>query len=250
MMDQQNSVLSADNQQLKEMLDAEKQEFLAVMSHELRTPMTGVKGYLSMVLDGDAGPISDEIKDYLSEAYLANDRLIRLVDNLMKVVNVQEGRISLNIQKVDLVKNIQLIVNDSQERAKSKNLSLVYNKPDEEIFVMADADKLREVILHLVTNAIKFTNSGEININHRFINDHLAVVDVMDTGVGIKQEHQSRIFEIFSKANLGLASQEKGTGVGLFLACKLAEAQDGKVWLEKSKEGEGSTFSAAFQIAK
>lgn len=241
-----------DNQQenLKTILEAEKQEFLAVMSHELRTPMTGVKGYLSMILDGDAGPISSDVKEYLAAAYVANDRLIRLVDHLMKVVAVQEGRLKLNISKVNLMENVQVLVNDFQVPAKEKKLILTYETPDKPIFVLADPDRLREVLLNLISNAIKFTKEGSIKISHRILTDQFAVTDIADSGIGIKKEDQDKIFEIFSKANLSLAGQEKGTGVGLFLARHLAEAQDGKVWLESSIEGKGSTFSAAFPIVK
>ncbi|AKM82333.1 TPA: sensor histidine kinase [Candidatus Berkelbacteria bacterium] len=235
------------NEQLKELLESEKQEFLAVMSHELRTPMTGVKGYLSMVLDGDAGPISDDVKEYVSEAYVANDRLIRLVDHMMKVVAIQEGNLRFDIKKVDLVQTVEMLTHDFAEPAKEKNLTIVYEKPDHQIFVSADPDRLRELLMNLISNAIKFTQEGSITISHRNINHHLEVVDIKDTGIGIDRQQQSRIFEIFSKANLSLSGQEKGTGLGLFLANKFAEAQDGKIWLDSSEVGVGSTFSAAFE---
>ena len=247
--------MDTNPKQLNELLEAEKQEFLTVMSHELRTPMTGVKGYLSMILDGDAGMISDDVKEYIAQAYVANDRLIRLVDRMMKTAAVQEGKIKFNIQKVDLVQNLIVLATDFQIPAKEKKLSLVYNKPvspsggpEGKIFVMADPDRLREVLLNLISNAIKFTSSGKVEISHRKIN-HYAVVDITDTGQGIKKEDQNRLFEIFNKTNLTLAGQEKGTGLGLFLARKLAEAQGGKVWLESSEVGKGSTFSAGFQLA-
>jgi len=259
-------------QQLKELLEAEKQEFLSVMSHELRTPMTGVKGYLSMILDGDAGEISADVREYIAQAYVANDKLIRLVDRMAKTVALQEGKIKLNIQKVNLVQNLEVLTNDFQFPAKDKGLTLTYEKPAEPIFVTADPDRLREVLLNLISNAIKFTptpeqkdyrmkdnkdnslvrgftDKGSVKISHRTLNSW-AVVDVTDTGQGIKKQDQDRIFQIFNKVNLALAGQEKGTGLGLFLARKLAEEQGGKVWLEASEEGKGSTFSAGFPKAE
>lgn len=230
---------------LKKLLEDEKQEFLAVMSHELRTPMTGVKGYLSMILDGDAGEISPDVREYIAHAYVANDRLIRLVDRMAKTVAVQEGKIKLKIQKVDLTENLELLTTDFQIPAKEKGLILVYEKPKKKIFCLADPDRLREVLLNLISNAIKFTDKGKVKISHRAVNSW-AVVDISDTGRGIKKENQARIFEIFTKTNLKLSSQEKGTGLGLYLARRLAEAQGGKVWLEESSEGKGSTFSAGF----
>jgi len=238
-----------NSQQLKELLEAEKQEFLSVMSHELRTPMTGVKGYLSMILDGDAGEISADVREYIAQAYVANDKLIRLVDRMAKTVALQEGKIKLNIQKVNLVQNLEVLSNDFQIPVKDKGLTLTYEKPKEPIFVTADPDRLREVLLNLISNAIKFTDKGEVKISHRTLNSW-AVVDVSDTGQGIKKQDQDRIFQIFNKVNLALAGQEKGTGLGLFLARKLAEEQGGKVWLEVSEEGKGSTFSAGFPLAE
>jgi signal transduction histidine kinase len=236
------------SQQLKDLLEAEKQEFLAVMSHELRTPMTGVKGYLSMILDGDAGEISSDIREYIAAAYVANDRLIRLVDRMMKTVAVNEGKIKLNIKKVNLNENLELLSHDFTYPAKEKKLALTYQKPKEIIYVLADPDKMREVIMNLISNALKFTEKGEIVISCRTSN-HSAVIDVKDTGVGIKKENQGKLFGIFTKENLALAGQEKGTGLGLFLAKRLAEAQNGQVWLEESEEGKGSTFSASFPLA-
>lgn len=241
--------MNDQKENFESLLQSEKQEFLSVMSHELRTPMTGVKGYLSMVLDGDAGPINPDVREYVAAAYVANDRLIRLVSHLMKVVAVQEKRLKFSISKVDLVENIQVLVSDFQIPAKEKKLILSYEKPTEKIWVKADPDRLREVLLNLISNAIKFSKKGTVKISHRNI-ENLAVVDIFDTGIGIKKENQDRIFEIFSKANLTLTNQEKGTGVGLYLARHLAEAQNGKVWLENSEIDQGSTFSAGFPLAE
>ncbi len=230
---------------LKKLLDAQRQEFLSVMSHELRTPMTGVKGYLSMLLEGDAGPISDDVKEYVAQAYTANDRLIRLVEHMMKVARVQEGKINLKIGKVDISREAKMIASDFQIPAKEKQLTLEYEASPEDLYVTADPDRAREVLMNLVSNAVKFTGEGgRIKISHRQQNNWV-VTDVADTGVGIKKEDQDRLFEIFSKGNLTLAGQEKGTGLGLYLARRLAEAQGGKLWLEHSEPGKGSTFSLA-----
>lgn len=240
--------MNEQDNQLKAILEAEKQEFLAVMSHELRTPMTGVKGYLSMILDGDAGEISQEVREYVAEAYVANDRLIRLVERMMKVVSVQEGKIKFNLQKIELSEQVEVLTHDFQIPAKDKGLELIYYKPAEKIFVEADPDRIREVIMNILSNAVKFTSEGKIEVSFR-VKDNLEIVDIKDTGIGISQENQEKLFQVFTKTNLSLAGQEKGTGLGLYLAKKLAEAQNGKVWLENSEEGKGSTFSCGFPKA-
>ena len=232
-------------EKLKHLLEAQRQEFLSVMSHELRTPMTGVKGYLSMILEGDAGPISEDIKEYVAAAYVANDRLIRLVEHMMKVARIQEGKIKLNLGKVNISREAKMIVSDFQIPAKEKKITLKYEPTQEDLFVKADPDRAREILMNLVSNSIKFTGEGgQIKVSHRQQNNWI-ITDVADTGIGIKREDQDRLFEIFSKANLTLTSQEKGTGLGLYLARRLAEAQGGKLWLEHSEPGKGSTFSLA-----
>lgn len=240
--------MDEQNQQLKDALEKEKQEFLAVMSHELRTPMTGVKGYLSMILDGDAGEISSDVREYIAAAYVANDRLIRLVDRMMKTVALKDGRTKFNIQKVNLSDNLELLSHDFAIPAKEKKLVLSYAKPEKPIFVSADPDKMREVIMNLISNAVKFSDKGTITVSVGEANGQ-AIISIKDEGVGIRKENQGKLFDIFTKENLELASQEKGTGLGLFLARKLAEAQNGKVWLENSEEGKGSIFCASFPLA-
>jgi len=246
--------------QLKHLLEAEKQEFLSVMSHELRTPMTGVKGYLSMILDGDAGEVPEHVKDYVAQAYVANDRLIRLVEKMVKIAEIQEDKFKFNISKVNLAREANQVVKDCQVRANDKKVSLRY-VPSQEYFVKSDPDRTREIILTLVNNAIKFTPppkqengqslvrgftnvGGKIWVSHREAN-HWIITDVRDTGIGIRREDQERLFELFSKGNLTLTGQERGTGIGLYLARCLAEAQNGRLWLDQSELGKGSTFSLA-----
>ena len=243
--------MNQENKQLKTMLEAEKQEFLTVLSHGLRTPMTVVKGYLDMILQGDAGELNNQTRQYIAAAYVGNERGLKLVENMMKVVDVQEQRLKFNLGKVDLAQTVQILIHDFELPAKEKDLKIIYHQMPEPIFVLADPDRVREILLNLISNAVKFTKKGSITISHRTILEtqgRLAVVDVTDTGIGIAKEYQSKIFNIFTKENLNLAGQEKGTGLGLFLSGKLAEAQNGKVWLEKSVSDEGSTFSAAFPI--
>jgi len=235
-------------EKLKHLLEAQRQEFLSVMSHELRTPMTGVKGYLSMILEGDAGPISEDVKEYVAAAYVANDRLIRLVEHMMKVARIQEGKIKLNLGKVNICREAKMIVSDFQIPAKEKQLTLEYHPATGDLFVKADPDHAREILMNLVSNAVKFTGEGgQIKVSHRQQKNapNWIITDIADTGIGIKRENQDRLFEIFSKANLTLTGQEKGTGLGLYLARRLAEAQGGMLWLEHSEPGKGSTFSFA-----
>lgn len=232
-------------EQLKKLLEAQKREFLSVMSHELRTPMTAVKGYLSMIIEGDAGTVSEEVKDMVVQAYVANDKMVRLVENMIKTAKIEENRFIFNIEKVDLDEQVTLIVNDFQVPAKEKSIELIYKKSEENLFVKGDPDRVREVLVNIVSNAIKYNQTGgRVIVSHRIEGDWI-ITDVEDSGIGISPEFKDKIFQIFSKANLTLTGQEKGTGLGLYLARRLGEAQGGKVWLERSELGKGSVFSFA-----
>ena len=242
-MNNQNHQQQEKIAKLKNLLEQEKQEFLAVMSHELRTPMTGVKGYLSMILEGDAGPVPEDIKEYVAQAYVANDRLIRLVNHMAKVVSLQEGTLKFDFSKVNFSREAKLVVGDFQMPAQLKKQNLTYLGPGEDLFVKADPDRAREILMNLISNAIKFTpEGGEINILQR-ASGEMVITDVKDTGIGIGREDQDRLFQVFTKGNLTLTGQERGTGLGLYLARQLAEAQGGKLWLESSELGKGSVFS-------
>lgn len=243
-MEEEKKQTLEEVQRLKQLLEAEKQEFLSVMSHELRTPMTGVKGYLSMVLDGDAGEVPERVRDYIAQAYVANDRLIRLVERMVKIADIQEDKFKFNIGKVDLSREANQVVKDCLVRAQDKRINLRYF-PSGQFLVKSDPDRTREILLTLVVNAIKFTpEGGKIWVSHREAN-HWVITDVRDTGIGIKREDQERLFELFSKGNLTLTGQERGTGIGLYLGRKLAEAQNGRLWIERSEPGRGSIFSLA-----
>lgn len=248
MMDKKDQELQKV-QQLKTLLESEKEEFLSVMSHELRTPMTGVKGYLSMILDGDAGDVSEQVKEYVAEAYVANDRLIRLVERMLEISKLQEKKFDFKIQKLNWGQQVEQVVKDCQVRIDEKKQKIEYLKPAEDLWVMGDPDRSREVLLTLVVNAHKFTpTGGKIKITHHD-EGNFVVTDVTDTGIGISKEEQERTFQLFSKGNLTLTGQQRGTGIGLYLARQLAEGQNGKVWLEESTPKEGSTFSFALPRA-
>lgn len=236
--------------EFKKLLEAEKREFLAVMSHELRTPMTGVKGYLSMLLDGDAGELDSKVKEYVAQAYVSNERLIRLVDQMFKTASLQEGQIKFKITKVELVEQVELLIHDFTFPANDKKINLNFKKPENKVWVEADPDRLREIVAQLISNAIKFTpadNNGQISVKIE-TNHTTAKVIIRDNGIGIDKRVQPRLFELFTKANLTLTGQEKGTGLGLYFAKKLAEAQAGNVWLEESEPEKGSIFIASFPL--
>jgi len=221
-------------------LDKLKDEFVSLASHELRTPMTAIKGSLSTILEGYAGNVSDKSRDFLTSAYNENDRLIRLVNNLLNISRIEAGRFTFNITKVDLNAVISEVVDNLQMAAKEKSLFLKYGQVTGLPLVYADLDKVKEVVINLVGNAIKFTHKGGITVKCE-IKDGFVQSAVTDTGSGISKEDQELLFKKFSQARGGYSKQAGGTGLGLYISKQIIEGQKGKIWLE-SVLGQGSTF--------
>ena len=237
-LSQINTELQSANEKLQE-LDKLKDEFVSLASHELRTPMTAIKGSISTILEGYAGEVSKESRDFLTAAYNENDRLIRLVNNLLNISRIEAGRFTFTVVKVGMDKLISEVINNLQMAAKEKNLYLKYETDGELVPVFADIDKVKEVLINLIGNALKFTHEGGITIKASR-KDNMIVVSVADTGHGISKEDQDLLFKKFSQVG-SYTKQVGGTGLGLYISKQIIEGLKGKIWLE-STVGQGSTF--------
>lgn len=238
--------LKVANNKLQE-LDKLKDEFVSLASHELRTPMTAIKGSLSTILDGYAGEVSKESREFLTAAYNENDRLIRLVNNLLNISRIEAGRFTFTIIKVDIAKLANDVVTNLQMSAKEKNLVLTCKVEGQVPMVLADKDKVQEVLINLLGNAIKFTHQGGVNVKVA-LKDGMVVVSVSDTGSGIAKEDQDLLFKKFSQIQGSYAKTTGGTGLGLYISKQIIEGLKGSVWLE-SEIGKGSTFFFSLPIA-
>lgn len=232
--------LQLANVKLQE-LDKLKDEFVSLASHELRTPMTAIKGSLSTILDGYAGTISADAKDFLTAAYNENDRLIRLVNNLLNISRIEAGRFNFTVIKVDMNKLIDEVVHNLETYANEKSLYLKYEKTEKEAMVFADEDKVKEVLINLIGNALKFTHHGGVSI--KAVKDaSMLKISVNDTGSGIAKEDQDLLFKKFSQVpGKNYARQTGGTGLGLYISKQIVEGLKGSVWLESTLE-KGSSF--------
>lgn len=232
------SELQTTNVKLQE-ISALKDEFVSVASHELRAPMTTIKGYISMILEGDAGQITDKTKEYLKDAYESNDRMIRLVNNMLNVSRIESGKLVISLEDIQIEKAIEDVVKSFQFEAESHGLELKYEKPSEALpKVRVDPDRIREVISNIVGNAINFTPHGHIHVKS-YEKDDMVVIAVEDTGVGISPAQQKQLFKKFSQVEVGVPL--KGSGLGLYICKMLLNEFSGKIWL-KSKVGTGTTF--------
>lgn len=227
-------------------LEQMKQELISLATHELRTPITAIKGYLDMILAGDTGGVSGETKETIKEVVMINQRLADLVDDLLNVGRIEQGRMTIKLQAIELSALIAQTVREYLPQAEDKHLTLVFH--DRSIpQVKADPTRLRQVLNNLISNAIKYTKKGSIEISVQ-IDAKKIICQVKDTGIGISEQAQKKLFEKFYRVRTPATVEITGTGLGLWITKKLLEMMGGKIWLE-SEEGKGSTFYFSLPVA-
>ncbi|MEM7588439.1 MAG: response regulator, partial [Acidobacteriota bacterium] len=221
-------------------LDRLKDEFLANTSHELRTPLYGITGLAEAMVDGSAGPVSDDVKANLGMIIASGRRLSHLVGDILDFSKMRHDGLELEKRPVDLKSVVDVVLTLSQPLVGSNRLELVNQVPRDLPPVAADENRLQQILHNLVGNAIKFTEEGQIEITAA-VEDGQVVTRVSDTGIGIPESDQARIFEAFVQADASMDREFAGTGLGLAVTRQLVELHGGKLWLE-STLGEGSTF--------
>ncbi|KKU03632.1 MAG: Signal transduction histidine kinase [Parcubacteria group bacterium GW2011_GWA2_45_30] len=236
--------MAAGLKQLQEL----KNEFTFIAAHELRTPVTAIKGFLSMVFEGDAGAISEKLKQYLDPVRQANDRLIQLVNDILEIARSEAGRLKVEVSPTDMEKCVRDILIELKPLADEKKISLQYEAMPDIPQVLADELRLKEIITNFVSNAIKYNNEGGwVKISHE-LKDNILVTSVADNGFGMSREEQKKVFEKFFRSDAAKIKSIQGTGLGLFITKELVEKMGGKVWFS-SEEGQGTTFNFSLRIA-
>lgn len=239
--------LEKANAHLRE-LDQSKSEFLSIAAHQLRTPITGVKGYVSMLLEGDYGELTPPQRLELERIYRASDRLTRLIDVFLNVSRIETGHLELKKTPSPFAQIVDDVVSDLTNAYKKKGLKLAVAKPSAPLPpILIDRDKIQDVVLNLVDNAIKYTDTGSIDI--RFDRSpSLLSFQIKDTGAGISPEGLDKLFQKFSRADVASHIQTGGSGLGLFVAKKIVEAHGGRIWAESEGEGEGQGATFTFTL--
>lgn len=240
--------LQKSNEKLKA-LDETKDEFISMASHQLRTPLTSVKGYMSMVLEGDAGLLNQQQRKLLDQAFISSQRMVYLIADLLNVSRLKTGKFVIETTPTNLAETIKGEINQLTETAKGRNLELVYKKPKNFPLLMLDETKIRQVIMNFVDNAIYYTPSGgHIQVN---LVETPSTVEftVVDDGLGVPKTEQHHLFTKFYRAGNAKKARPDGTGLGLFMAKKVIVAQGGAI-IFKSQEGKGSTFGFSFSKDK
>jgi CheY-like chemotaxis protein/nitrogen-specific signal transduction histidine kinase len=218
-----------------------KHQFLANMSHEIRTPMNAIKGMTDILIRRHP---KDDQKEYLNSIKQSSDSLLVIINDILDISKIEAGKIELEHEPFcvnDLVENIHTIMHF---KAEEKGLELKKDIPQERIFVKGDATRIRQILINLIGNAIKFTEKGLVTttITSTKVDDKLHLhFTVSDTGIGIKEDHLGKIFNSFEQAYSDTSRKFGGTGLGLSISRMLVELHQGNIWVE-SEPGKGSQF--------
>ncbi len=219
-----------------------KTEFVSIAAHQLRTPLSAIKWALKMLLDGDLGKVAGEQKEFIQKTYKSNERMINLVNDLLDVSRIEEGRYLYKPVLADIKPICQSVINSHKVEIKRKRLRIEFNKPKEKLpRVRIDIEKITLAIQNLLENAIRYTPpGGKITIS-LLAGKKGIEFSIKDTGIGIPKEQQSRIFTKFFRGANAVRMETEGSGLGLFITKNIIEAHGGKIWFESAK-GKGATF--------
>lgn len=250
-------------------LDKMKSEFISLASHQLRGPLSGNKWLIELLLNKETGKLNKTQKKFLNEIAKGNERMIRLVSELLDVARIEEHRMELKLEKTDIVKLISEIIKFARTLALQKKISLEFTPEEEKIFIKIDIDKIKMVFQNLIENAIKYTkNGGSVKIKAEIAsfvelkkllfsaaigyfkiknlerNADYLIVSVSDSGIGISKEDKDRIFSKFYRGKRAKEIEAQGTGLGLYIGKQIVEKHKGIIWFE-SEEGKGAKFYVA-----
>ena len=251
------SSLTTVTQQVYEMnaklhqLDKLKDDFVSIASHELRTPMTAIRSYAWMALHKSDTPLSDKVERYIVRVLLSTERLINLVNDMLNISRIESGRIEISPEPVDLIALVKDIVDEVYfSKSTERNIHfMILEKRIPKVF--ADPEKLRQVLLNLVGNSLKFTPiDGKITFDF-FTDGKTVEISIKDTGVGISKDDLSKLFHKFSRLDSSYTaiSTSGGTGLGLYISKSLVELMHGKIWASSEGVGKGTTMTISLPIA-
>jgi len=210
------------------------------MSHELRTPLNAILGYTELVIDEIYGPVPKKICEVLERVQQGGRHLLGLINAVLDLSKIEAGQLMLALADYSMQEVVQTVFASVESLATEKRLALNISVPPDLPRGRGDEQRLSQVLLNLVGNAIKFTEAGEIGV-HVTAADGMFTVAVSDTGMGISEADQQKIFEEFQQADSSSTRKQGGTGLGLAIAKKIIEMHGGRIWVESSL-GKGSTF--------
>lgn len=226
----------------QETISRMKSEFVSTAAHQLRTPLSGMKWALHMTIAGDLGKIPAEAKDTLQKTYEANERMITLVNDLLNVARIEEGRFGYSFQEVQVAPFLKSLVNDYALPAKRKNIHMQFLLPKESYTAFLDADRMHLALSNIIGNAIAYTPEGKnITVMLTKTDQNFLQLSIKDEGLGIAAQDQDRIFSKFFRGENVVKKETEGSGLGLFITKNIVEQHGGNIWFE-SAIGQGTEF--------
>lgn len=247
-IDNATKELRASNAQLQK-LDEAKDEFISMASHQLRTPLTSIKGYISMLIEGDIGSVTPEQKHVLNEAFISSERMVRLIGDFLNVSRLQTGKFVIEKRPVDLAQLVKDEIESLGPNAAPRGLKFIYKAPKNIPELEIDENKIQQVIMNFSDNAIYYSkDNSKITVSLQKV-DGFVEFRVKDSGIGVPLAEQEQLFSKFFRATNARKARPDGTGVGLFLAKKVIDDHGGQMIFE-SVEGKGSTFGFRLPLPK
>ncbi|HAI74298.1 MAG TPA: hypothetical protein DCS28_02795 [Candidatus Moranbacteria bacterium] len=241
--------LAESNDKLRQ-LDNAKTEFISMASHQLRTPVTGIKGYVDMLIEGSYGPLTPDQLDAIKKTYTCNERMVALIEDLLNASKIESGRMEYEFANCHIEEICQEVVDTLVNKARDKNLYLDYKKPTTPLPELCiDGKKVREVISNLVDNAVKYTEKGGVTLKIEK-NGNTVRIAVSDTGIGIPKEEMPYLFTKFSRGKDVKRLSVSGTGLGLYVGKNMIEGNGGKIWVESEGAGKGSKFIVELEVGR
>jgi PAS domain S-box-containing protein len=236
-----NNLVSLVDLTERKRIEEMKDSFMSAVTHELRTPLTSIKGYLDFVLSGESGPVSIEVESNLEVVKRNTDRLTSLTDELLDIQRLQSGKLQVNLEPIDFTEITRHAASEIKPFIQAKKQRFSVTVPKRPSWIFGDTVRLSQVLMNLLSNASKFTpEGGEIRLTVEDDKSSI-VVKVADTGIGLRREDITAVFEPF--AAIKKPTDIKGTGLGLSVTKGLVEAHMGRIWAESPGEGRGATFT-------
>lgn len=228
-------------------IDKMKDDFISIASHELRTPLTIIKGYTSMLMVDGKNILTKQLRDYLNTISGASDRLAALVDDLLNVSRIEQGRLKFDFQNIDPVVIVKEVLSEMKVEADKKNIVLACECQDSYL-IKVDAAKLKQIFVNIIGNAIKYTMTGSVKVQFSVKKDWLEI-RIIDTGIGMSASERERLFQKFYRIKNDKTKNIIGTGLGLWITKELVTLMSGQIYID-SIEGVGTQVSINFPLVK
>ena len=239
------SDLKVANDRLKE-LDQRKSEFVSLASHQLRAPLTAIKGYASLLLEGSFGKLAVKPKEATERIFESSNRLVAIVEDFLTISRIEQNRLEYHFENTDIKKIVSTIFEEMKQTADQKGVALsfvVEGKEKDSFMAYVDIGKISQVVGNVINNAIQYAPKGSIVVSlSKNSSKKIILFTVKDNGIGMTKETIDKLFQKFSRAEDASKTSTTGTGLGLYVASQLAQAQKGRIWAESEGKGKGSTF--------